>query len=100
MSVSAILTAAGESSRMGRPKPLLPWPTDDGDVPLVAGESAVAGLAGLLALAADPAARAEVGLDAHSRVLLFGTEGDTDPESYRDIVGRTAAEVRAAAGAP
>lgn len=36
MRVSAILTAAGESVRMGRPKPLLPWPDGSGsDVPLV-----------------------------------------------------------------
>ena len=31
MTVSAILTAAGESSRMGSPKPLLPWPSGRGD---------------------------------------------------------------------
>ena len=36
MTVSAILTAAGKSERMGRPKPLLPWPTESGsDVSLV-----------------------------------------------------------------
>ena len=35
MTVSAILTAAGKSERMGRPKPLLPWPNGSGsDVPL------------------------------------------------------------------
>jgi diaminopropionate ammonia-lyase len=54
---------------------------------IVAGESAVAGLAGLLVAAARPElARAlRIGLD--SRVLLFGSEGDTDPELYRKIVG-------------
>ena len=36
MTVSAILTAAGESTRMGRPKPLLAWPSGrGGDVALV-----------------------------------------------------------------
>ncbi len=49
---------------------------------VVAGESAVAGLAGLLLAARDPFCRAMLGLDAESRVLLFGTEGATDPETY------------------
>ena len=34
-------------------------------------------------------------LDGDSRVLLLGSEGDTDPEIYRHITGRTADEVRA-----
>jgi diaminopropionate ammonia-lyase len=50
--------------------------------PVVAGESAVAGLAGLLLAGRDPLSRAMLGLDAQSRVLLFGTEGATDPELY------------------
>jgi diaminopropionate ammonia-lyase len=50
--------------------------------PVVAGESAVAGLAALLLAARDPLSRAMLGLDAESRVLLFGTEGATDPETY------------------
>jgi len=49
---------------------------------LTIGESGVAGLAGLLLAAADPAARAALDLTGASRVLLFGTEGDTDPETY------------------
>ena len=27
-----------------------------------------------------------IGLDENSRVLMFSTEGDTDPENYRKIV--------------
>jgi diaminopropionate ammonia-lyase len=50
--------------------------------PVVAGESAVAGLAALLLAARDPLSRAMLGLDSESRVLLFGTEGATDPETY------------------
>ena len=65
------------------------------DTPVVAGESAVAGLAALLAVAADDAARETLRLGPGSRVLLFGTEGDTDPEIYREIIGRSAAEVLA-----
>jgi diaminopropionate ammonia-lyase len=66
-----------------------------GDPPLVAGESAVAGLAGLLLAAGDPDARARLGLSSDSVVLLFGTEGATDPEVYRSIVGRSPEEVMA-----
>ncbi len=49
---------------------------------VVAGESGVAGLAGFLLAAADPTARATLGLDANSRVLCFSTEGATDPALY------------------
>ena len=55
--------------------------------PVVAGESAVAGLAALLLAARDPVSRAMLGLDADSRVLLFGTEGATDAETYARLVG-------------
>ncbi len=66
------------------------------DPPLVAGESAVAGLAGLICARRRPELAEAMGLDAESRVLLFSTEGDTDPELYRELVGRTAEEVRGA----
>jgi diaminopropionate ammonia-lyase len=46
---------------------------------VIAGESAVAGLAALLLAAREPYARAALGLAEDSRVLLFGTEGATDP---------------------
>jgi diaminopropionate ammonia-lyase len=54
---------------------------------IVAGESGVAGLAGLLLAAADPAARETLGLGPASRVLAFSTEGATDPELYARLVG-------------
>jgi len=50
------------------------------------GESGVAGLAGLLLAAADPAARKSLHLTSDSRVLLFGTEGITDPLVYDEIL--------------
>jgi diaminopropionate ammonia-lyase len=56
---------------------------------VVAGESGVAGLAGFLLAAADSAARETLGLDGSSRVLLFSTEGATDPAKYRELTGRT-----------
>jgi diaminopropionate ammonia-lyase len=60
---------------------------------IVGGESGVAGLAGCLLAAADPAARETLGLDASSRVLLFNTEGATDPALYEQLVGHRAATV-------
>jgi diaminopropionate ammonia-lyase len=57
---------------------------------IVAGESGVAGLAALLLAASDPAARAALGLGPDSRVLLFSTEGATDPELYEQLVGAPA----------
>lgn len=66
------------------------------DVPIVGGESGVAGVAGLLALARDAASRERVALDAHARVLLINTEGATAPSVYRELVGRSADEVLAA----
>jgi diaminopropionate ammonia-lyase len=53
-----------------------------------AGESAVAGLAGLMKVSASAAARGALNLNQDSVVLLFGTEGATDPEAFEKIVGR------------
>lgn len=53
---------------------------------IVAGESGVAGLTGCLLAAADPAARATLGVDSLSRVLAFSTEGATDPEVRRSLL--------------
>ncbi|MEQ9331374.1 diaminopropionate ammonia-lyase [Thalassobaculum sp.] len=66
---------------------------ESGDPRVVAGESGVAGLALLLAARERSETWAALGLDAGSRVLLIGTEGATDPEIYREIVGRGADEV-------
>jgi diaminopropionate ammonia-lyase len=57
---------------------------------IVAGESGVAGLAALLLAAADPAARAALSLGPDSRILLFSTEGATDPELYARLVADVA----------
>lgn len=56
------------------------------DAGLAIGESGVAGLAGLQAVAADADARAALGLDRESRVLLFATEGVTDRSVYEEIL--------------
>ncbi|QXH54984.1 diaminopropionate ammonia-lyase [Pseudomonas maumuensis] len=65
------------------------------DIPLLAGESAVAGLAGLARLMAAPALAAQVGLGRDSRVLLISTEGATAPGLYTELVGETPASVMA-----
>lgn len=64
-----------------------------GDEPIVAGESAVAGLAAMLLLAGGPETRRSVKLDSNSVVLVIGTEGATDPTVYSKIVGRPAENV-------
>jgi len=65
-----------------------------GDPVIVAGESAVAGLAALLLMVQDPTACTKLGLTPDSRVLFFGSEGDTDPALYQQLVGRSASQVR------
>ena len=60
------------------------------DAPIIAGETGAAGLAGLLAILQAPelaAARAFLRLGPASRVLVINTEGATDPEGYRRVVG-------------
>jgi len=58
----------------------------DDDPAVVAGETGGAGLAALLAVQSHPELRAQLALDETSRVLLIGSEADTDPEIYRRIV--------------
>lgn len=58
-----------------------------GDLPITAGESAVAGLAGVIAAATDPL-KEQLGLSASSRVLLIGSEGATDAEIYGQLMAQ------------
>jgi len=57
------------------------------DPAIVAGESGAAGFAGMTRAASDPQDRAALGLDARSRVLIVNSEGATDRERYRSLVG-------------
>jgi diaminopropionate ammonia-lyase len=55
---------------------------------IVSGETGAAGMGALLELF-DPqhaSAREALLFDSHSRVLIFSTEGATDPVSYNRIV--------------
>ncbi|MBO9649450.1 MAG: diaminopropionate ammonia-lyase [Variovorax sp.] len=67
-----------------------------GDVPVVAGESGVAGLAALQRIARDEALRQQAGLTADARVLVINTEGATAPAVYESLVGRSHDAVLAA----
>ena len=67
--------------RLGRPLP--------GDRAVVSGESGAvtAGLLDWLTTCPDLAdLRQRMGLDGESVVLLFSTEGDTDPDHYRQVL--------------
>ena len=58
-----------------------------GDPVVEAGESAVAGLAALIAARQDADLSDSLGLEATSRVLLIGSEGVTDPAIFAAIMG-------------
>lgn len=60
-----------------------------GDPAVTSGESGAVGMGVLAALMGNPSyqdLREALGLSQDSRVLLFSTEGDTDPEQYRKII--------------
>ncbi len=60
-----------------------------GDEAIEAGESAIAGLAALIAARQDAELSQNLGLDEGSRVLLIGSEGVTDPAIFAQIMGET-----------
>ncbi len=69
------------------------------DPVIVAGESAVAGVAAAVAACQSEAAREVLGLTADSRILFFGSEAATDPQLYEQLVGESAEAVATRAGA-
>ena len=60
-----------------------------GDPAVTSGESGAVGM-GLISSIMEGeqygALREAIGLDRHSKVLMFSTEGDTDPDKYRKVV--------------
>lgn len=70
-----------------------------GDPTIVSGESAVAGLLALALVAHVAETRQALGLSSDSTVLVFGTEGDTDPDLYQELVGESGEAVRQRAAA-
>ena len=77
--------AVAAMNRLARPK--------GSDPAVVAGESGGAGLAGAVHAAGDAQMRAQLGIDASSRIFAVITEGATDPQRYRELVGLDAAAV-------
>jgi len=63
------------------------------DTPIIAGESAVGGLVGFISAQKDKNLRENLALNEDSKVLFYGTEGDTDEEAYERLVGKSAQEV-------
>ena len=60
-----------------------------GDASITSGESGAApfgALAAVMSMDEYADLRKDIGLDENSRVLLFSTEGDTDPDRYKNIV--------------
>lgn len=60
-----------------------------GDPQVTSGESGAApfgALAAMMTMEEYKELRNDIGLDENSKVLLFSTEGDTDPERYKNIV--------------
>lgn len=60
-----------------------------GDVQVISGESGAAPFGVLVEIMTNPAyadLKETIGLNKESKVLLFSTEGDTDPDRYKEIV--------------
>jgi diaminopropionate ammonia-lyase len=57
-----------------------------GEPAIEAGESAVAGIAALIAAREDSAMSSALGLDESSRIFVIGTEGATDAELYQRLL--------------
>jgi diaminopropionate ammonia-lyase len=66
---------------------------DEGDVPVVCGESSAASMGVVLGCGSDSSLREKLGLDGNSQVIIFGLEGATDPEIYESLVGKPPVEV-------
>jgi diaminopropionate ammonia-lyase len=71
---------------------ILANPSKD-DIAIVSGETGTTGLALLLAAKKDTCLADALKLNSQSSVLILGSEGDTDPEIYDQVVGQTAQEV-------
>ena len=54
--------------------------------PIEAGESSVAGIAALIEITKNHKIAEKIGINSESVILLFGTEGATDPEIYNSII--------------
>lgn len=61
------------------------------DERIVSGESGAGGFAGFLALMTDPKfqkLKEHLKITSETRFLFYSTEGDTDPENFKNIIGK------------
>jgi len=79
-SVSAFLSISDET--IGLTMKLLA----NNSEPIIAGESAVAGLAVFLISINDEKIKNELDINEESTILFFSTEGDTDEEIYKELI--------------
>jgi len=63
------------------------------NTPIVAGESSVAGIIGFISANKDVQLREKLGIDKNSKILFYGTEGDTDEVVYEQLVGLSSQQV-------
>ena len=66
--------------------PLMMRLLSNNNPPIEAGESSVAGIAALIEITKNHEIAEKIGINSESVVLLFGTEGATDPEIYDSII--------------
>ena len=84
--VTAFLAVNDDVARRGMRMLAAPF---KGDPQVVSGESGAAGFGALATIMLEDSysdLRAALGLDKDSKVLMFSTEGDTDPDRYKTIV--------------
>ena len=84
--VRAFLSISDETAAKGMRMLAAPL---KGDAPVVSGESGASTFGALAELLSCPeygGLREALEIDETSSILLFSTEGDTDPDRYRDIV--------------
>lgn len=84
--VRAFLSISDETAAKGMRMLAAPL---KGDTPVVSGESGASTFGALAELLSGPeygGLREALEIDETSSILLFSTEGDTDPDRYRDIV--------------
>ena len=63
----------------------------ENDIKIISGESGAAGLAGLIKVLdfeKPNDLKKHLNLNQDSKVLLFNTEGDTDPDNFSKIVSK------------
>ena len=69
--------------------PMVRWlanPSDGERPSVIGGECSASGLIALFAIQQDPVLAHDMGIDRDARILVIGTEGNTDAEMYDNII--------------